>query len=41
MSDLTRHVEDYLSLRRALGFKLKREEKFLKDNYMIEFVRTK
>lgn len=25
MSDLTRHVEDYLSLRRALGFKLKRE----------------
>jgi predicted methyltransferase len=25
----------------AAGFKLKREEKFLKDNYMIEFVRTK
>ena len=25
----------------SAGFKLKHEEKFLKDNYMIEFVRTK
>lgn len=31
MSALSRHVEDYLRLRRALGFKLEREGQWLAD----------
>ena len=31
MSQLARHIEDYLALRRALGFKLAKEGRFLPD----------